>query len=380
MKVLLLDAAFAAEPIYDALLAAGHDVWVMGARAQDLLAVRASDRWIQQDYSKADEVSDVVRRMGFDRVLPGCTDVSLETCVQLTQSVFVGDSADVNGILSEKSRFRQLCELLDLPAPRAVKREGFPRTGTYICKPVDAFSGRGISIFDGEDLAALACAIQSAEAAGRGGGYVIENYCTGQLYSCSAFLSRQQVDVAFYVKEGGSVNPYAVDTSHVVRELPEPVCTELTQGIQRMAEHLGLVDGLIHLQFIIADGHPYIVEVTRRCPGDLYSRLIELSTGYPYAARFAAAFTGDVLSAPNRHSVRYVLRHTVASETASVYQGLHFKSAQPVIGFSALMAAGGSLLAKQANRAGVLFCEYESLDGLDAAYRAYLTRTVYSIC
>ena len=36
--MLLLDTAFAAAPIYDSLVRAGHDVWVMGNRANDLLA------------------------------------------------------------------------------------------------------------------------------------------------------------------------------------------------------------------------------------------------------------------------------------------------------------------------------------------------------
>ena len=75
MKVLLLDTAFAAAPVYDGLIHAGHEVWVMGNRAQDLLAAKAGGNWIEQDYSQVAAVIAHIRRLGIERVVPGCTDL-----------------------------------------------------------------------------------------------------------------------------------------------------------------------------------------------------------------------------------------------------------------------------------------------------------------
>lgn len=46
MRVLLLDTAFSSAPIYDYLVRSGHDVWVMGNRHTDLLAMKAGSNWI----------------------------------------------------------------------------------------------------------------------------------------------------------------------------------------------------------------------------------------------------------------------------------------------------------------------------------------------
>jgi hypothetical protein len=118
MKVLLLDTAFAAAPMYDYLLRAGHDVWVMGNRPNDLLARMAGAMWIQQDYSRVQGVEEHVQRREIDYVVPGCTDVSMNTCVQLGINSDLIDPTETDRILSNKDAFRHLCGELDLPVPR----------------------------------------------------------------------------------------------------------------------------------------------------------------------------------------------------------------------------------------------------------------------
>ena len=67
VRVLLLDTAFAAAPIYNFLVESGHEVWVMGNRPDDLLARKARANWIDQDYSKSALVEDHMICLGIDR-------------------------------------------------------------------------------------------------------------------------------------------------------------------------------------------------------------------------------------------------------------------------------------------------------------------------
>ena len=55
---------------------------------------------------------------------------------------------------------------------------------------------------------------------------------------------------------------------------------DLKEKVELISERLSLVDGLLHVQFILDSGRYWFVEMTRRCPGDLYSLLIEMSTGF----------------------------------------------------------------------------------------------------
>ena len=295
-RVLLLDTSFAARPVHDWLLRQGIEVWTIGNRPGDTLAVRAPDRYLQGNYADVELVQAHVDRLGITHVVPGCTDVSIETALRLRGIASVYDAPEIHHQLADKAAFRTLCARLDLPAPRRVEPEHLPLEGMLIAKPVDSFSGRGISVFDGADAVQASVALDTARGESRSGKAILETFIDGQLLSYSAFLEAARVAEAVIVREDGSVTPYAVDVSHVVRDFPEAAAEVLQDAINRLAEELSLVDGLLHVQFIWDGQRPWIIETCRRCPGDLYPTLIELSTGQPYAGRYASYFVGNSIS------------------------------------------------------------------------------------
>jgi hypothetical protein len=378
MKVLLLDTAFAAAPIYDGLVANGHEVWVMGNRSSDLLARRAHERWIEQDYSDVAAVESQVRAGRFSRVIPGCTDVSIATCARLSVMQGHMDASDTNTAISDKARFREISARIGMRAPKVVMPEAIPHKGRLICKPVDAFSGRGISIFEASASGELERALDVARTASPSGRSVIETFVEGQLHSCTGFLEAGELRDTFYVIEGSSANPFAVDTSYVTDEVPLSFRIELEKSLETLSAELKLADGLLHTQFLLAADGAYVVEVSRRCPGDLYSLLIEFSTGYPYAARYASFFTGDRVVA-STGSRRHVLRHTVTSEVDSTYGGLKLDHSLPAHSFFPLLSMGQELLARQGNRAGILFCEAPNNAELVKMYSQFMDRRAYTV-
>ncbi len=378
MKVLLLDTAFGAAPIYNSLIASGHDVWVVGNRPGDLLARKAGVHWIEQDYSQVAAVEHHVARLGIDRVVPGCTDVSIETCLRLSAGSHLGDSPEVNTTLGNKELFRKLCAQLDLPAPRVLEETAFPLPGHFICKPVDAFSGRGMTVFDGNDLQALHRALSTARAASPTSSAIMETFVAGDLHSCTAFVEDHKLTDAFFVKEGASVNPFAVDTSYVVHDMPPESIRLLRESLEKLCAFLKLQDGLLHTQFILCGTKPMIIEIMRRCPGDLYSLLIEYSTGFRYAAKYASYFLGEKLDARPKER-RHILRHTVTADEDVPFGGLTFEDSPRVRGFFPITAMGGQLLSRQGNRAGILFCEHSSYADLLDAYQLFLERRTYRV-
>ncbi len=376
-KILLLDTSFAAVPIHDYLSSIGFEVWTIGKRPFDPLALSFPDKWINLDYSKIGAVQAVVDDMSFDFAVPGCTDVSMNTYVHLSYNVPSPFTADVDAILNKKNLFRELCATLDLPAPRACAFEDLPDAGKFLCKPVDSFSGKGITIFDASNKKEAARAFQMAQQHSPSKNVVCENFIEGQLYSYSAFVTNRSVEKSFVVKEGSRYDPFSVDTSHIADWADSsPRSETLRLSIEKLARHLELCDGLLHTQFIADETDLAILEMTRRCPGDLYSMLIEFSTGYPYAAKYASSFVGRSVTDYREHK-RFILRHTIKQEGPACFVGFDLERfnanvtrAIPVVKLGDPIVGPGSM------RTGLIFLEEPNAAKLGALFELLTTETL----
>ncbi len=92
-RALLLDTSFAARPIHDWLLEEGFEVWTIGNRPQDVLPDTIPALSARQ-LSDAVVVQSHVDRLDIDCVVPGCTDVSIETALRLRLKKTVLDTPD----------------------------------------------------------------------------------------------------------------------------------------------------------------------------------------------------------------------------------------------------------------------------------------------
>ncbi|MCR2831981.1 ATP-grasp domain-containing protein [Acidithiobacillus ferrooxidans] len=367
MKVLLLDPAFSSVPIHDYLAGIGNEVWTMGSRVNDPLAVSYPDRWIKGDYNDIDLVSRVLETYHFDVVVPGCTDVSMETYVRVGLQPHYHYTLEADQILSKKPLFRKLCDELDLPAPQAVSIDRLPNSGWYICKPADSFSGRGVMIFDSADRSAALDAITHAKMHSPTGQVVCEEFIDGQLYSYSAFIENGNVDVSYIVREGSRYDQFSVDTSYFVDDYNPALEGQLRDSVESVCRTLGLCDGLLHVQFIDVGDRVALIEMTRRCPGDLYSKLIEYSTGQPYAARYASYFIGQKTEAVATRR-RFVLRHTIKHTSLDNFRGFDLDFGSCLFQLVPTIRLGEQLDPSTNMRVGLAFIEMPDQATLERKY------------
>lgn len=306
-KVLLVDTNFSSLPIYKELIRLNHEVHVVGINPADCLAKSCNHYW-QINYADTEALRSLVDREKFDFLVPGCTDRSFSSCVAVSQGRFPGiPSKLVDEELNQKDRFRALGKRLNLQVPHVQWQDRFEITSIepptsaklrwpLIVKPVDSFSGKGITVILHADDVELQQAVKIAREASSKGMCLIEDFIQGQLYSHSAFLRSGQVVQDFFVKEDCSANPFVVDTSCLISTVSKILRSGLRKSIEAIAYELSLCDGLIHTQFILDGEQPWLIEITRRCPGDLYSRLIELSGGSGYVSNYVSPFLDLPLS------------------------------------------------------------------------------------
>jgi phosphoribosylamine-glycine ligase len=288
-KVFLLDTNLSSKPLYENLKKNNFEVFTIGNNIEDILAC-SEFNFIQLDYSDYDKVISLIKKMEISYVLPGCNDASYLSCSHINEKLDLKmniESVYNTILLNEKDKFRAFCLRNDIYSPKLYVNINDIDSDQIIIKPIDSFSGKGITILDKnfkrEDLNN---AIRIAEQNSNSKKYVIEEFIEGQLYSFSCFLENEKIKNHFIVEEHSKVNRFSVDNSYLVNDLNEKISQSIISQIERISNLIKLKDGLLHLQFILKGDTPYFIEITRRCPGDLYSLLIEKSSAFPYSSSY----------------------------------------------------------------------------------------------
>lgn len=381
-KVLLIDTNYSSLPIYEYLIETGFDVYVCGANPNDFLA-KTVENYINIDYSNIDKMRALINTLKVYYIVPGCNDLSYQVCAELNsdEKFFGLDKPETAEIINNKEKFRKFSNTVGLPVPSVYTSCDEINSWPIIVKPVDAFSGRGMTVVYESNQELLASAIDYAKQYSGSKQYIIEQFMSGQLYSHTAFLVDGNVQIDFIVEEYGTANPLVVDTSYVVHDFSNETLREIRDKIELMAGELNLVDGLIHTQFIMRDDAFYFIEITRRCPGDMYGQLIERSTGFRYAKAYAQNF----LSQKNyldkfEYQIAHILRHTVSQNEESFFKSLKFNFSLKIEQLVFLSLAGDRVKASPFSRIALLFARAESREDLGYLLKNTLLRKLYTIC
>jgi carbamoylphosphate synthase large subunit len=377
-KVLLLDTNVSSFPIYNVLVEKGHDVYVIGLNPNDCLA-KHTKNYINANYSDIPTLDSIIEKHKFDIIVPGCNDVSYLSATKANIKKFGLDTTETTEIINNKSKFRDFAKKNNLYVPRVfTKNEAYDLKLSLIVKPSDAYSGRGTSVISDTRPENIDAAVDNALKFSPSKACVIEEYVVGQLYSHTSFISDTKILKDFFVIENGSTNEFTVDTSHVVYDFPNKDLQELRYQTEKMARILNLVDGLIHTQFIKTKDSFRILEITRRCPGDLYSLLIEKSTGFKYSEAYTRPFIGmgfDGLSTKSKPS--YILRHTISSNLDTPFVGLSFKQGMNIDLFIPLAKTGEPINKSPFGRMGILFTKHNSYKLMAKQRKQFIKRKMY---
>jgi len=318
-KVLMLGGSYSAMAYLQILKQYGLHITLVG-RDRNEPGHYIADDSIYEDYSDPAIIQRICDSQKFDFIVPSCNDYSYLSAAECAEKHgFVGyDDFDTVKMLHTKNLYREFLLAHDLPSPRCFSLDDIQKNGLetpVLVKPTDSFSGKGISHI--HDIGDLEKAIEHATHSSRCNDYTIEEYVSGGLHSHSAFIKNGSVEIDFFVDEYCDAYPYQVDGSCHPSNLAEEIKLQVRAAIGRKIKILGLCDGLIHTQFIAQNERFWLIECMRRAPGDLYGRLIEHATGFPYNRENLHQYLGmDIVK--NSVSLRStpILRHTVsATET-----------------------------------------------------------------
>jgi len=297
-RVLVLDGSFTSAPLVGATEELGYECFTVGNDPFQYFN-RLNKRHLVADYSNVDVLRGILSDYTIDFVVPGCTDKSFDTFLQLlNKGSPANTSQKLIKNLANKALLKQSLRQVSLPIAREFRRakEVGATDLPVIVKPIDSYSGRGVSVVRPSKnwQVDLDEAISFARRTSESEEIVIEEYLVGDLCSLSCFadsttcfcssIVAEDVDAAFKVVSSAVTDKF----EHIRKTLPS-----------KLRELLGKGPWFVHCQFIVNELNelPTLIDCAGRCPGDLYGLLLEKSTKFDYYKNYVRSFLNLPLDA-----------------------------------------------------------------------------------
>jgi len=323
-KLLILGGSHRDIPLINAAKKLGYYVITLGNKDY-YLGHKFSNKYYLINFNNLNEVKEIIKNENIDYLLPGSGEESYLNTVKLSQELNIGnyDDLEIAKLVHNKWKFKKFCLENNISTPNGfyytekidLENLSFP----IVVKPTNLSGGRGIDIVNNynELTNSLLTAKKLSD------DIFLEEFIDGKLIAYSVFIKNKKLIYSFSGADDTYLNPYLITTAYPIK-LDETVEKKLIQDIETISKILNLVDGMFHLQVIIKENIPYIIDVTRRIPGDLYPDLIEYSNGINYSKAVVKAYIGDKITDElNIKKNEFIIRHVIMANKNGIYKGLY---------------------------------------------------------
>ena len=292
-KIILLDPNFSADPISHKLLESGFKVIRIGKSKRKSRVIK-HETFIDIDYSIKKNVLNLFQDERAYQIIPGCTDLSFKMSNEIGIDLNLPGYQKKRSIdhLLSKNKLSIFLEDSYIPHPKTLSGplKSTPqdlKTHSWIVKPNIGFSGVGVNKIDFGDKKTTFEKIRKSL---KNNEYILQEFVSGPLYSFSGILKDSKVTQSNIVLEECINENWKVDLSYIDRSFPTVFKNELIEIAEKISCITKKTTGLIHMQFILSDTGPKVIELIERMPGDLYSNLIEWSEKTTFVSGYLSNF------------------------------------------------------------------------------------------
>jgi biotin carboxylase len=323
-KILILGGSHRDIPLIQASKKLGFYVITLGNRDY-YLGHNYSNEAIKIDFNDLNKAKQIIKNKNIDFIICGSGEESYINTVKISNELNIGnfDTLKTAQLVHNKWHFKKFCLDNDIPTPKGFyfKNNLNPKDLNFpiVVKPTNLSGGRGIKIVTNQFE--LNNALQKAQALSDD--VFLEEFIEGRLIAYSVFLRNQKIIYAFSGADDTYLNKYLITTAYPI-VLDKEVKQKLKININKIAKLLNLVDGMFHLQVIIKNNIPYIIDVTRRIAGDLYPNLIEYCDKIKYSQAVVKAYIKyDITDEFTQIQEKdFVVRHVVMPSRNGIYMGI----------------------------------------------------------
>lgn len=289
MKALLLCASHNDLGLVRSIRKLGYDLIITGNQP-GLVGEKFADKYIQADYSDKELILQIAQEEKIDVICQCCNDFGVYTAAYVAEKMKLPgyDSYEITLTLHNKDKFKKFAKQHEILSPISSAFSDIKNAEKYledvlfpiIVKPTDASAGNGIHRANTKEEAREA--IREAFEKSRAGRIVIEPFIIGTQHGFCTFLIGKKVVAYSSNNEYSILNPYRVEIDTFPADNYKEISNVLIEQIEKIASILDLKDGIFHLQYIMQNGKPYIIEVMRRILGNMYSVPASLLNGFDW--------------------------------------------------------------------------------------------------
>lgn len=370
--MLIAGGGYADIPLILSAQKLGYYVITSGNRPDDL-GHQYSDEYCPADYSDPEAIYTLARSLNISAICACCNDFSALSAAYSAERLGLPghDPFRIAKIIHHKDKFRQFARENGIPSPLAMsfanREDAFNDIGKLslpvIVKPVDMTGGKGISIV--REISEAASALEKAFSISRMNRVVVEEFITGSRHGFSTFLVDGRVVFYFSDNEHYFINPYLVSAASTPSIVPKYIEEKLCAESERIASILSLKTGIFHIQHILKENNPFIIEICRRAPGDLYIKLVEHATGVDYPAWIVKAATGLQCNGLTQAEPKgFFTRHCVMSAEPGRVTNITFDTSieKNIIDKFMWWKKGDLISDYMTTKFGIVFLKFESME------------------
>ena len=369
-KILLAGGGYADIPLILSAKKLGYHVISSGNRP-DELGHRHSDEYHPADFSDPEAILTLAKQLDVSAICACCNDFSALSAAYAAEQLGLPghDPLKISQTIHHKDLYRQFAIKHKILTPKAI---GFTSQNDAlkgieslplpaIVKPVDLTGGKGMTTITNRDEAKAS--IEKAFAVSRSKRIVIEEFITGSRHGFSAFLVNGRVTFFFSDNEHYFLNPYLVSAASVPSIAPPSVEKKLCAQAEKIASILSLKTGIFHIQYILRNDEPIIIEICRRAPGDLYIKLVEHATGVDYPAWIVKASAGmDCSGLVHSEPKGFFTRHCVMASKGGKLEDVKFHPSleNKIIDRLMWWRPGDQITDVMTTKFGIVFVKFDS--------------------
>jgi biotin carboxylase len=378
-KTLLINGGSHADiSLIEAAKKQGFYVITIGSRESDL-GHKYSDEYHNIDYCDDEAICELIKKRQIDFICPSCNDFAFIATAKAAHRLNLPgnyDEMDAIYTLHYKDKYREFALKHNISSPKAmgfdeeeaalaeIKNWHFP----LISKPADFCGGRGIAKINNFNEAREA--INFTLSNSRIKKCVIEEFVEGSNHGFSAILQNQKIVFYFVDNEYYYKNPFRVSGASCPSDVPPDAVKKIIFESEKIANLLNLKDGIFHVQFILHNNDPIIIEITRRPPGDLYIKLVEYTTNVNYSDYLLRFYTGqNVPDLKQVEPIACILRHCIMSDKNGRIKNVAYDSAikSKIIDQLILGEIGDNIDDMMTYKYGIAFLKFDSAKELNLA-------------